>query len=321
MRSGAAADHVGYFHETAFYHSDDEFVSVVAPFVADGAAAGEPTIVACGDRNTALLRNAVGEAGVRYVSGGDQYTRPGPTIRAYLAMFDELMAAGAAQIRVVGDVPHPGVGSEWYGWLRYEAAVNHAFGEYPLWGLCPYDTRTTPEAVLEDVSRLHPRVADGQGGHHHNDLYVDPSTFVLDHPTASVPDRQRRPPMLVLREPTAREVRDAIRTAAAGVLPEPETDGILVAASEAVANAYAHGHAPVEVRLWRDRHGLVVTVVDHGTGPSDPLVGLLPPDRSEPGGRGLWIVNQLCSNVQIRYGDGFHIELRMTSESSRSLSA
>ena len=50
MRSGAAAGHPGYFHETAFYGSDDEFVDIVAPFVRDGIAAGEPTVVACGPR-------------------------------------------------------------------------------------------------------------------------------------------------------------------------------------------------------------------------------------------------------------------------------
>jgi anti-sigma regulatory factor (Ser/Thr protein kinase) len=319
VRSGAAADHDGYYHETAFYDSDDDFIDIVAPFVSKGVAAGEPTIVACGDRNTGLLQSAVGDAGVSYLPGADLYGRPGPTIRTYRAMFDELLAGGAGQIRVIGDVPHPGVGTSWHGWLRYEAAANKAFSEYPLWGLCPYDTRTTPEAVLADVSRLHPHVADRDGGHHHNDLFVDPADFVLDHPTAKGPPGDRRQPVLAFTEPTAGDVRSAIRNLAAGVLSQAETDSILVAASEAVLNAYAHGVSPVEVQLWSDHHGLVIDVADRGPGPADPLVGLLPPIRTEPGGRGLWIVNQLCSDVEIHYGDGFRIQLRMTANQGRQI--
>ena len=41
--------------------------------------------------------------------------------------------------------------------------------------------------------------------------------------------------------------------------------------------------------------GATVTVTDAGPGPTDPLVGLLPPDpRTDPGpGLDLWLINQL----------------------------
>src|SRR4051812_48382188 len=111
MRSGAARGHQGYFHETAFYGSDDEFVSLVAPFVLDGVAAGEPTLVACGEANEKLPREVLGHtAEITYVPAGDQYARPTSAIRRYLEVFADLTASGARQIRVVGDVPHPGVG-------------------------------------------------------------------------------------------------------------------------------------------------------------------------------------------------------------------
>ena len=32
MRTGAAAGHRGYFHETAFYSSAEEFLAIVVPF-------------------------------------------------------------------------------------------------------------------------------------------------------------------------------------------------------------------------------------------------------------------------------------------------
>ena len=76
-RSGPAAGQHGYFHETAFYGSDDEFVSIVEPFLRDGIEAGEPTLVTCGPANTALLQRAVGaNSGVAFVPADDRYRSP-----------------------------------------------------------------------------------------------------------------------------------------------------------------------------------------------------------------------------------------------------
>jgi hypothetical protein len=40
VRTGAAAGHRGYFHETAFYSSDEEFLAIVVPFL-EGSDAGD----------------------------------------------------------------------------------------------------------------------------------------------------------------------------------------------------------------------------------------------------------------------------------------
>ena len=69
-RTGAAAGHTGYFHETAFYGSDDEFVDIVRPFLRDGLDAGEPTVVACAPENTAILRRSLDCTGIRFLPGG-----------------------------------------------------------------------------------------------------------------------------------------------------------------------------------------------------------------------------------------------------------
>ena len=56
MRTGAAANHVGYFHEAAIYDSDDEFLDVVVPHLAEAVAAGEPAIVSLPDDQAVLAR-------------------------------------------------------------------------------------------------------------------------------------------------------------------------------------------------------------------------------------------------------------------------
>ena len=58
----------------------------------------------------------------------------------------------------------PTAPATWDWWCRYESAVNDAYDEFPLWGLCTYDTRTTPAAVLADVARTHPTFVTADGG-------------------------------------------------------------------------------------------------------------------------------------------------------------
>jgi hypothetical protein len=141
VRSGAAAGHAGYFHETAFYDSDEHFLAIVVPFLRDGLEAGESVVAAFAPVNQGLLRDCLGAgSGVRYIEGEDQYPRPAGAIHRYRQLFGELVAGGAAQIRVAGDVPHPGVGVPWDWWSRYEAVVNHAYAEFPLWA-CARTTR------------------------------------------------------------------------------------------------------------------------------------------------------------------------------------
>jgi anti-sigma regulatory factor (Ser/Thr protein kinase) len=307
MRSGAAAAHAGYYHETAFYGSDDELVDIVRPFVRDGVAAREPTIVTFGDRNAAIVRRALGDTtGVMFLPGADQYSRPATTIRSYRAMFASLVASGATQIRVVGDVPHPGTGHSWHGWARYEAAVNHAYDEFPVWGMCPYDLRCTPAEVLEDVRRTHPHVAAAAGGHRVNDDFVSPESFLgaLEPSPSQV---EQRAPDIFLGDPSPAAARRAAASmaAAARLLPQDAAD-LELSLSELVTNAQTHGAPPCTVLLWCDDRRVVARVDDSGTGPRHPLAGLMP--VGGPGGLGLWIVHQACRDVRMRrHAAGFSV--------------
>jgi anti-sigma regulatory factor (Ser/Thr protein kinase) len=306
---------VGYFHETAFYDSDDEFVDIVAPFLREGLAHGEPTVVACGERNTALLQRAIGDAPVRYLPSADQYARPGPTIRTYRAMFAELLAGGAGQLRVIGDVPHPGVGGDWHAWLRYEAVVTEAYDDVPLWGMCPYDTRTTPDHVLEDVRRTHPHVVDGQGHHHVNDDFIDPVRYLAEHQGLAAPLEVPKG-ATVLDDPTPGALRQEVRDRLGPALEPDRLSDLLVAASEVATNARTHGGQPMRAWLWAGADEVVVGVADAGPGPADRRVGLLPPDPERIDGRGLWIANQLCDGVRTSWADGFAVELRQRTRAA-----
>jgi Histidine kinase-like ATPase domain/MEDS: MEthanogen/methylotroph, DcmR Sensory domain len=261
-------------------------------------------------------------------------------IRSNWDLFAAHLTGGASQIRVASEVPHPGVGAPWDGWARYEAVVNRAYAEFPLWGLCAYDTRITPGPVLDDVARTHPHLATA-AGRWVNPRYQDPAAFLTQRPPSrGDPVETASPPVIDLIDPTPTAARDAVHTAttagrdtfrpdptAPGALqveaPQPDTpqretpqldptdiEHLVFAVSEAVTNAVIHGRLPVRLRLWTAPDRVVATVTDRGDGSADPFAGLLPVTDTCSAGLGLWLTHQLCSHVTLdTTDDGFTIRL------------
>lgn len=294
--------HEGFFHEAACYGDDEEFLKLAVPFVEDGLRAGEPTLVACAEHNTALLRGVFGRGpAVTFLHGADQYARPVDAIARYRDIFGTY--AGAHQIRVIGDVPHPGTGVPWNWWARYEAAVNQAYAEFPVWGLCPYDTRITPADVLADVVRTHPNIA----GQITNPRFR--SGFPFSQPPTDV--LQRGSALVELTDPSPAAVREAVKTAVgATTLGADGVHDAVYAASELVTNGISHGVAPVLFRLWADEERVVLTATDRGSGPADPLVGLMPTTATSSAGLGLWVLHRTCDYVSMgRDAEGFTVRV------------
>jgi anti-sigma regulatory factor (Ser/Thr protein kinase) len=262
-------------------------------------------------------------------------------IRSNRDLFTAHLTDGASQIRVASEVPHPGVGAPWEGWARYEAAVNRAYAEFPLWGLCAYDTRITPDPVLDDVARTHPHLATADG-RWVNPRYQDPAEFLTRRPPSQAdPVETGSSPVIDLIDSTPAAARDAVHTASTirpdtvvrpdpaapstihveapqPVTPQRETpqldptdiEHLVFAVSEAVTNAVTHGRPPVRFRMWTAPDRIVARVTDRGAGPADPFVGLLPVTDTCSAGLGLWLTHQLCSHVTLdTTDDGFTIRL------------
>jgi anti-sigma regulatory factor (Ser/Thr protein kinase) len=312
MRTGAPAGYAGYFHQAALYSSDEELRDLVVPFLLGGVEANEPTLVALDDHSVAVVQDAIGDAsGVTFLPHASQYDRPALTIKRYRAVLEGYVADGVAQVRAVGSVPHRGVGAPWDSWVRYEAAINQALADLPLWGLCTYDTRLTPNDVLEDVERVHPHLATSHGLHTVNARFVSPEAVMADRPPPAPDPLEARSPAAVLIDPTQSAARQAIRSVSNySEVDERTVDDLLIGVSEAVANALAYGRAPVVVRAWTSPDRVVVTVTDQGPGPVDPFVGLTPVPDQMLGGFGLWIAHQLCADVSlVASDDGFTVRL------------
>ncbi|MEV0157675.1 anti-sigma factor RsbA family regulatory protein [Micromonospora sp. NPDC050686] len=311
MRTGAAAGHQGYYHEAVCYGSEEELLAVTVPFLLDGVAAGEPTIVAFGERHAALVRSALpAGAEVDFLSGGDLYARPTAAIRSYRALLAAHLARGVGQIRIIGELAPSMLGVTWDWWARYESAINHAYDDFPLWSMCAYDTRVAPPEVLAEVARTHPRYATADRRHVPSEHYTEPAVYLAEN-RLPVPDPlQLTPPAVELTDPTAAEARRAVYAADGGRLPLDQVEDLVVAVSETVTNALRYGRPAVRLRVWSGDDRIVVSITDRGEGPSDPFAGLLPARHGGPGGLGLWITHQSCNHVaQYRDVDGFTIRL------------
>jgi anti-sigma regulatory factor (Ser/Thr protein kinase) len=312
MRTGAARGYVGHFHEAGFYRSDTEFRSLVVPFVEEGVAAGEPVIIGYRDDKADLLRSWLSDPdAVTFIGDGRLYSTPARAIATYRRFFETRVAMGAGQIRFAGDVPYMGNDGCFEGWDRYEAAINRAWQEYPVWGRCLYDA-AAPAVVLDVVERTHPYIISPAGERRASERFEDASVFTgLPAPPDAL---ESTPPSVELVNPSALDARRALMRTCRGKISYPVIQDLLVGVSEAVNNAAAHGRPPSTVRMWAAADRVVVRVHDHGKGPADPLAGLVPPPDSAQKsglGLGLWLIHQLDIDVAlIRDDDGFTVRLR-----------
>jgi MEDS: MEthanogen/methylotroph, DcmR Sensory domain/Histidine kinase-like ATPase domain len=271
-------------HEALFYSSDEELLNVIVPFLVQGLEAAEPTLVVINDRAARLLRQEVGSSELVFLDGRHHRHNPASRIVHHREIITGHVANGAQHVRVVGEVPHPGHGSPWGWWARYEATINHAYAELPLWNVCPYDLRITPAPVVEDVTRTHPWLAADDGSPATNPHYEDPRKFLLRQPAPDIdPLEAASAPQIDLVDPTPAEARRAAR-ACGRLLPVDafDLDDVVMCVNEAVTNALVHGRAPVRLRVWATPERIVVSVADQGEGPGDPFVGLLPAQRRPP---------------------------------------
>jgi anti-sigma regulatory factor (Ser/Thr protein kinase) len=314
VRAGAARGQVGHFHEAGFYASDAEFAALIVPFVEEGLAAGEPVIIGYDERKAGLLGSWLSDpSAVEFVGDANLYVTPTRAIAAYRRLFEFHVTAGAGQIRVAGDVPHPGNGRRFEGWDRYEWAVNSVWQDLPVWGLCLYDTTATPQPVLDVVERTHPRFVSPSGQRRASPRYQDVLAFEC---IPAPPDPlEATTPMVELTDRAVADVRHAITQIGRGRLADTTLADLTLGTSEAAGNALLYGRRPVTVRIWAAQERVVVRVHDTGPGPADPLAGLVPapPGTSSPG-LGLWVIHQLDIDVAlIHAGDGFTVRLRAGS--------
>jgi anti-sigma regulatory factor (Ser/Thr protein kinase) len=279
----------GFEHDALFYRDEAVFVAGVGCFVRAGLAADEAVAVALPRPRLDLLRDALDSdaAAVTWLDMAEIGANPARIIDVWRTTLRNALAAGRG-LRGVGEPAFVGRRpAELVECALHERLIDRAFARGPAWRLiCPYDERRLPAQVCADARRTHaqPGTDDDQRTAFAAPL-PPPSGAVLrgDYRAGDVP-----------------AVRRTVRHWAASLgLPTDRVESLELAAAELATNSIRYGGGAGAVAMWAEDGDAVLEFTDAGT-VDEPLTGRLLPSTEDVGGRGLYLVNQLCDLVQLR---------------------
>jgi anti-sigma regulatory factor (Ser/Thr protein kinase) len=289
----------GFRHEAFFYAGEREFVAGATGFLREAVWAGEPVLVVVSARKIDLLRRQLEtDAGkVRFADMEDVGTNPARIIPAWT---DFVCEHEGRPLRGIGEpIWAERSAEELVECQRHESLLNVAFaGDFDFTLLCPYDTTALDEDVVDEARRSHPLIRR-RGVQSTSDDYVGterlqgPFSTPLPEPPDGCLDREFRSGSLGgLRSLVWREAMSA-------GLGEGRAADAVAAVNEVASNSLRHGGGQGVLQIWRTADTFVCQVSDAGR-LEEPLVGRTRPRVEARGGRGLWMVNQLCELVQVR---------------------
>jgi anti-sigma regulatory factor (Ser/Thr protein kinase) len=95
----------------------------------------------------------------------------------------------------------------------------------------------------------------------------------------------------------------AARALRAG-LPPGRANDLVIAVDELAANTLVHTSGPGTLTVWVTDDEIICQVQDQGQ-IKDPQAGMARPAPDAPGGgRGLWVVSEVCEQIEISTGRG-----------------
>jgi anti-sigma regulatory factor (Ser/Thr protein kinase) len=102
-------------------------------------------------------------------------------------------------------------------------------------------------------------------------------------------------------------------------LPDQRAIDLVLAVSEVAANTIRHAKSAGSLTVWYDAEEIVCQLEDDGQ-ISDPLAGQHRPSLDAMGGHGLWIVHQVCDQVDLKSDEtGTTIRLHMKLADRRTV--
>lgn len=298
----------GHGHAAAIVGSQDELLAAAVPFLEAGLRARDVVAVACLPETVELLTGALGQRATaleidpRMSLLGSRAPDALITCRRYL---ERALAAaetgGSGRLRVLAEIDFGPDPADWREGQRFESVSNRILGDSPVAGVCLYDRRRLPAAVVDSAASTHPHLVRGSAWTP-SPGFQDPGVYVpaLPLPRASVEDAA--PVFSVDDAPSLPGLRQQIGVVLAALVPDPEQRADLhLAAAEIAANAFRHGVRPVSARVWADGDEVICVIGDRGTSYTDPLSGFTPAHGLDlaQGGMGLWLARKLWDHVDV----------------------
>ncbi|MFG2989248.1 anti-sigma factor RsbA family regulatory protein [Streptomyces sp. NPDC048257] len=291
-----------FVHPALFYQGQAEYLAGVGGFVRTALEADEPVLVAVPGPRLDALRESLDAtaAAVTWTDMTQLGRNPGRILAALHDFADRHVGRPA---RIVGEPIWAGRSqAEVTEATRHEALINTAFAGRQATILCPYDVLGLSAAVVSDARRTHPTVVE-EGKDLPSPEHVDASSVCTDC-DLPLPEPDGGASWFPYTHGELGEVRSYVEAWARGsALNAARRGDLVLAVSEAAANSLAHGGGRGRLRLWSTGAGAVAEIRDDGR-LADPLAGRRRPAlASANGGRGLWMIHQLCDLVEIRASD------------------
>ncbi|MFC8918359.1 anti-sigma factor RsbA family regulatory protein [Streptomyces sp. NPDC057116] len=288
----------GFRHELYPYAGEDAFLGGTVEFIREALESDEAVVVAVPRGKESLLRAELSDAGpVKFVDAAAPGRNPGRLIAAWQAWITDRAAEGRPVRGISETAWDEARTSADRAELRYhEWLLNRAFARSPSWWLlCPYDTSDAEPTALQALSRCHPYIRR-EGAAARNESYKPHEPYAFEELAAPCGPSVELP----FRHGDLTIVRARVTHCA----DEHGLDGrklreLLVAVTELATNSIRHADGRGTLRTWAQDGSLVCEFRDNGY-IADPLAGRCKPSHHQIGGRGLWLVHQLCDLVEIR---------------------
>ena len=104
----------------------------------------------------------------------------------------------------------------------------------------------------------------------------------------------------------------AEKEARAAGLPEDRVIDFVIAVSEVTANTVRHARSPGSMDIWHGEDEIVCEIRDNGVISNPLLAGSQSPPAGAKSGHGLWLVHQVCDEVELHSDEsGTVIRLHM----------
>jgi anti-sigma regulatory factor (Ser/Thr protein kinase) len=295
----------GFAHEALLYAGARGFVEGTIPFIREGVACDEPVLVVVAAEKIRMLRSALGGDAdrVHFADMAEVGHNPARIIPAWQDFIDA-SPPDAQGARGIGEPIDAGRDpAALVECQRHEVLLNVAFADSGPWTLlCPYDTSALPADVISEAEHSHPIVVEnGEQRESPTCLSLTDMAAPFDAPLPDPPDDAHE--LAFQGQDSLARVRNFVWTAGGivGFDPARRAEYVL-AVNEIATNSVRYGGGGGTLRIWRDGGALVCEVRDRGRIDA-PLAGRERPLPESTGGRGLWMVNQLCDLVQMRTAD------------------